>query len=186
MNNDQFQDYTKRVDELVQRVTALPESEARTLALELLQSVMDLHGVVVSRIVELLSSDSDAGRKSLGNLGEDPLVCGLLVLYGVHPAGTEERIRRAIERLRPQLQKFEARVEFVGVAGGTVRLKAQSEGHGFLDEKLKSAIEQAVLEAAPEAIEVVTEGLRPAGFVPANMIQPAIQKEERIYEESAT
>jgi Fe-S cluster biogenesis protein NfuA len=186
MNNDQFLDYTKRVDELVQRVTALPDSEARTLAFELLQSVMDLHGVVVSRIIELLSSDSDAGRKSLAKLGEDPLVCGLLVLYGVHPAGAEDRIRRAIERLRPQLQKFEARVEFVGIAGGVVHLKVESEGHASSDEKLKSTIEQAVLEAAPEAIEVVTEGLRPASFVPANMIQPAIQKEERIYEESAT
>ena len=91
---------------LVQRVSALADEDARTTALELLQSMMDLHGAVVSRIVEVLDA-SEAGRTSLAKLGNDPLVCGLLVLYGVHPVALEERVARAVESAPPATPQAE-------------------------------------------------------------------------------
>ena len=48
----------------------------------------------------------------------------------------------------------------------------------------KTMVEQAILEAAPEVVEVVVEGLPSTGFVPLNLIQPAAKKENQ-YEESA-
>lgn len=183
MNNDQFQSYTKKVDELVQRVTALPDSEARRAALELLKSVMDLHGAGLARMVEALSAD-DAGRASLAKLGEDPLICGLLVLYGVHPLGLEDRVKRALENIRLQLHKLGASVEVVMVGDGAVRLKIEGKVQGFSPEKLKTAVEQVILEGAPEVSDIVFEGLISPNFVPVQMIQPAL-KEETSYEESA-
>jgi hypothetical protein len=181
MNNGEFQALTQKVDELVQQVTALPESEARTAALELLQSVMDLHGAGMSRIVELLSDTGDAGRSSLDKLGADPMVCGLLVLYGIHPLPTEGRVRRAIENLAPQLKKAGATAEFLDLSDGVLRVKIEAQPSS--GEKLRSTLEQAILASAPELVHIVLEGLAPADFVPLNMIQPAI-KEAKLYEES--
>lgn len=182
MNNDQFQSYTKKVDELVQRVTALPDSEARRAALELLQSIMDLHGAGLARMVEVLSDD--AGRPSLAKLGEEPFICGLLVLYGVHPVTLEDRVKRALENIRPQLHKLGASVELAVVGNGIVRLRVEGQVPGFSSEKLKTAVEQVILESSPEISEIVFEGLMSPNFIPVQMIQPAL-KEETNYEESA-
>src|ERR1700681_1444430 len=89
LGNREFQAHTERIERLVQQASGLADAGARTTSLELLQSVMDLHGAVVSRIVELLDS-SETGRASLARLGSDPLICGLLVLYGVHPVALPE------------------------------------------------------------------------------------------------
>jgi Fe-S cluster biogenesis protein NfuA len=185
MNNSEFQAHTQHIERLVQRVTELPEGDARNSALELLQSVMDLHGAVVSRMVEILSN-SDAGRGSLAKLAGDPLICGMLVLYGVHPVALEDRISGAIELVRPKLQKQAGTAELIGVADGVVRLRIQSSGHGCgsSPDALRKVVEQAILEAAPEVVEIVVEGASPATFVPVNMIQPAV-KEGNKYEESA-
>jgi Fe-S cluster biogenesis protein NfuA len=161
---------------------------------------MDLHGAAVSRIVELLDA-TEAGRASLVRLGADPLICGLLVLYGVHPVPLEERLARALADLAPQLRKHSGSAELIGVSEGVVRVKLESSGHGCGNspDALRTMLEQAILEIAPEAVEVAVEGAAsgatPAtasGFVPLNLIQPAPKfepapspKEVKQYEESA-
>ena len=187
MNNGEFQAYAEKVEQMVQCVNAFPDADARATALELLQSLMDLHGAVLSRLVEVLATSGEAGRVSLEKLGGDPLVCGLLVLYGIHPVALEERVTRALEKARPQLRKQGGSVDLIGIADSTVRVKIQSSGHGCNSsaDALKVTVEQAILEAAPEVVEVVAEGGSSStpGFVPLNMIQPA--KKEKEYEESA-
>lgn len=195
--NSEFQTHAERIEKLVQRVSGLADEEARGTALELLQSMMDLHGAVISRVVEVLNA-SEAGRASLAKLGCDPLVCGLLVLYGVHPVALEDRVARAIENVRPQLRKHSGSAELIGIADAVVRVKIQSSGHGCGSsaDALKSTVEQAILEAAPEVVQVLVEGVPApaAGFVPLNLVQPATaqpavaqpaMKEENSYEESA-
>jgi Fe-S cluster biogenesis protein NfuA len=187
MNNSEFQSQTELINRLVQRVTELQDGNARTAALELLQSVMDLHGAVISRIVEVLSDSGETGKKSLALLGKDPMICGLMVLYGVHPVPLEERIACAIEKVRPQLRKQGGSVELLSIAESAVRVKIEASGHGCgsSQDAFKKLVERAILEAAPEIVEVVAEGLpaSPAGFVPVNMIQP-VSKEDNKYEES--
>jgi Fe-S cluster biogenesis protein NfuA len=187
MDNGEFQAHTGRVEQAVQRVNALVDDDARTAGFDLLQSLMDLHGSVITRLVEVLS-ESEAGRSCLAKLGSDPLICGLLVLYGVHPVGLEQRVAEAIDKVRPQLRRQNGSVELIGVADGAVRVKIQSSGNGCgsSPDAHKQMVEQAILEAAPEVVEVIAEGLTsaPSGFVPLEMIQPAA-KEEKKYEESA-
>jgi Fe-S cluster biogenesis protein NfuA len=186
MNNNEFQERTEQINRLVQRVTAFEDDDARTTSLELLQSMMDLHGAAMARVVELLSESGEAWRKSLSKLSDDPLICGLLVLYGIHPVALEERVSRAIEKVRPQLQKHGGSVELIEVADEAVRIKIQSSGHGCGSsaDTLKATVEQAILEAAPEivALSIETDELA-SGFVPLNTIQP-INKEEMKYEKS--
>lgn len=187
MNNGEFQAHTERIDKLVQRVSEMLDVDARNTALELLQAVMDLHGDVMSRIVEALEA-SESGRSSLAKLGADPLVCGLLVLYGVHPVSLEQRVAQAIEKVRPKLRKQSGMVELLGTADGVVRVKIEASGHGCSSspDSLRQTVEQAILEAAPEVIEIVAEGVavNASGFVPLGTLQPAT-KQETAYEESA-
>ncbi|HEV2469320.1 MAG TPA: NifU family protein [Candidatus Sulfotelmatobacter sp.] len=185
MNSGEFQAQTQRLNEVVERASSLSDEKARSTALELLQAAMDMHGTVMSRIVEILSGSGEAGRASLAKLGADPLVCGLLVLYGIHPVALEERVSRALEKQRAQFRKQGGSVTLLQVTDQVVRVKIQSENNGFhfAPENLKSAAEQTILEAAPEVVEIVVEGVISADFVPVNMIQPAT-KEEKTYEES--
>jgi Fe-S cluster biogenesis protein NfuA len=184
MNDNEFQARTEQIDRLVQRVTSFTDDEARTTSLELLQSMMDLHGAAMTRFVEILSESGEVGRSSLSKLGNDPLICGLLVLYGIHPIALEERVSRAIEKVRPQFQKHGGSVELVSVADDEVRIKIQGSGQGCGSsaDTLKATVEQAILEVAPEIVAVSIEGAEPAasGFVPANMIQPINKRGDEV------
>lgn len=189
MNDSEFTARTAEIERLVERVSGLPEGEARTTALDLLQSLMDLYGSAMSRMVELLSDSGEAGRSSLAKVSSDPLICGLLVLYGIHPVALEDRVNSAIEKARPQLHKQGGSVTLIGLTDGVVRLSIQSSGHGCHSspEALQNIVDQAIREAAPEVVEIVAEGVS-SGFVPVNMIQPAVKeevKEEKEYEKSA-
>jgi len=183
MDNNEFQAHTQQVERLVQRANALPDENARATALELLQAVMDFHGSVLSRIVELLSG-SEEHRASLSRLTTDPLICGLLVLYDIHPVPLEQRLAEAIENLRPHLQKQGAGVELLAIGDNGVRVKVQSRRNGLVasPEKIRGRVERAILEAVPEIAHVTIEGLAPAGFVPLDQIQTATK--EKAYEES--
>ncbi len=187
MNNSEFQAHAEQIERLVQRISELADEEARTTALELLQSTMDLHGAVVTRIVEVLSEAGEAGGSSLAKLGQDPLVCGLLVLYGVHPVSMEERVTRAIEHVRPRLQKQGGGVDLLAISDSSVRVSIRSSGNGChsTPDALRLTVEQAIREAAPEVGEIIAEGVASvqSGFVPLHTIQPAA-KEEMSYEKS--
>lgn len=183
----EFQQRAERVQQAIERVHARLVGDEGDIALELLQAAMDLHGAALARVVELLKGAGTAGEVQLARLGNDPTICGLLVLYGLHPATLEERVAAALERLRPRLQKQGTAVELLGVADGRVRLRVEAtrQGCGSNADAVRQMVEQAVLEVAPEAEQVAIElPAKPAaGFVPLNTLQPA-KSEEKSYEKS--
>src|SRR5258705_13878959 len=122
MDNAEFQQHVQKVEQLLQRVSVFSDGNARTAALELMQSLMDLHGSCITRIVEVLSESGESGCSSLAKLGSDPLICGLLVLYGVHPVSFEQRVAVAIEKVAPQVRKQSGTVELFGISDGVVRV----------------------------------------------------------------
>jgi Fe-S cluster biogenesis protein NfuA len=191
MENAEFQQHAQKVEQLVQRVTALSDEGARSTALELMQGLMDLHGSAITRIVEILADSGESGHSSLEKLGRDPLVCGLLVLYGVHPVPFETRVADALDRIAPKLRKQSGSAELLGIGETSVRIAVQGSGTGCHSspDALKEMVEQAIREIAPEVTELVIE--TPAsvqsGFVPLNVLQPATHRGEerrKEYEES--
>ena len=189
MNNREFQQRTEQIEQLVQRVQSITDESSRTTALELLQSVMDLHGAVVGRMLELLQEAGDPGQPLLEAFAADPLVSGLLVLYGVHPLDLETRVARALDKVRPYLQSQGGSVDLIELGADSVRLRLQGGSHacGSSADKLKLAVEQAIYEAAPEIAQIAVEGLAApsaSGFVPLTTLQPAHAQENR-YEKSA-
>jgi Fe-S cluster biogenesis protein NfuA len=183
MNSGEFKERTERIERLIRRVNELPDENSRATALELLESLMDLNGAVTARIVELLSDSGEAGRNLLSKLGNDPLVCGSLVLYNLHPLSLEQRVAGAVERLQPRLRMHGGgELAIISVTEARIRVKVQGAA-GKSASTLKQKIDQALLEVAPEVAEIVVDGLNSADFVPLHMIHSAQQ--EKKYEESA-
>ncbi len=182
-----FQQRAQQIEKLVQRVQTLPDENARALAIELMQTVMDLHSTALSRVMEMAVEGGETGRALLANLCADPLITGLLVLYGLHPLEMEERIRGALERLQPELREHSANADIISISDNTVRVRIQADGHGCGSsrENVKQMVEQAIYGAAPEAVSVEIEGATAsaASFVSVAALQS--QGKEKSYEKPA-
>src|SRR5262249_54774038 len=86
-----------RVDALVRELEGLPDERARRSAVEAFRALLDLHGEVLDRMLEL------AGPEVTDRLAGDPAVAGLLLLHGIHPVPFEDRVQRALDGVRPYL-----------------------------------------------------------------------------------
>ncbi len=154
----EFHVRTERIEELVNKLERASDPELHTAALELVQSVMELHGAALEQVLEILSQSSE-GERVTGKLLEDDLVASVLLLHGLHPEDMETRVLRALDKVRPVLQSNGGEVELVSVVDGVVKLRLQKEagGCGSTAASMKSAVEDAVTEAAPDAEQIMVE-----------------------------
>jgi Fe-S cluster biogenesis protein NfuA/nitrite reductase/ring-hydroxylating ferredoxin subunit len=156
-----------RIEQLLEEFgsSALPEVTER--AEELVALLVELYGAGLERIVGLLTEDP-AGEGLLRRLAADDLVAGLLVLHDIHPDDTETRVLAALDEVRPYLGSHAGGVEYLGVDDeGVVRLRLEGSCDGCPSSlvTVRTAIEGAIEEAAPEVVGVEVEGVtaqRPA------------------------
>lgn len=143
------------VEALLDRLDALPDPQAREAATATVQALLELYGEGLGRIAERV------GPAQARVLAEDELVAHLLLLHGLHPVPVEQRVREALDGVRPYLGSHGGDVELLGVDDGVVRLRLQGscEGCPASAMTLKHAIEEAVLSAAPDVDAVEAEGL---------------------------
>jgi len=164
--SNEFQERVARIEGLVRKVETAGDPALRSSARELVESLMELHGAALERILEIISNAGENGAGLVDACGRDELVCSLLVLYGIHPEDFESRVRRGLEKVRPQLRAHGARVELSSISDGVVRLKIG----GASSPDFEAAVREALLETAPDAGEVVIEGGKAtgngSGFVP--------------------
>lgn len=160
----------QRMDSLVSELEALPDERARRSAVEAFRALLELHGESLARLLEL------AGPEVAARLAGDPVVGGLLLLHGLHPVPFEERVRRALDGVRPYLGSHGGGVRVLGLRDGVVRLRLEGSCDGCPSSTatIRYAIEQAVMEAAPDAAGIEVDGAaepppRP-GFVPISSI----------------
>src|ERR1700733_2388856 len=92
----EFRVHTERVDRLVSRLENCGNAELRAIALELVQSVVELHGAALERMLESISQ-TPAGERALDAAIEDDLIASVLLLHGLHPDSIETRVLRALE-----------------------------------------------------------------------------------------
>jgi Fe-S cluster biogenesis protein NfuA/nitrite reductase/ring-hydroxylating ferredoxin subunit len=142
-----------QVEGLLGELESLADPAARDTALETVQAVLELYGSGLERIVE------SVGPLQATALARDELVEHLMLLHGLHPVGVEERVRDALEGVRPYLGSHGGDVELVGVSDGVARVRMQGscEGCPASAMTLKLAIEDAVLKAAPDVDRVEAE-----------------------------
>jgi Fe-S cluster biogenesis protein NfuA len=169
--NAAVQQQTGRIEELIRKLESSADPGSLATARELVQSLMELYGAGLERISEIVATKGAAGREILDELGRDELVGNLLAANGLHPVDLETRVRRAIEKLGARFRS-QGSVVLLGIEEGVVRLRLESSGSGCGSSagSLKSAVEEAMYEAAPDliqlAIETVGEQTAASGFVP--------------------
>ena len=144
------------VEALLDRLDALPDAAARETATATVQALLALYGEGLGRIVERIGP---AQARALA--ADDELIAHLLLLHGLHPVPVEQRVREALDGVRPYLGSHGGDVELLGVDDGIVRLRLQGscEGCPASAMTLKLAIEEAVLAAAPDVDAVEAEGV---------------------------
>jgi len=154
----QFKAQTERVEKLAARLEQSNDPETRAIALELVQSVIELHGAALQNLIDRCVASPD-GERVLDDALQDDLVASMFLLHSLHPDDLETRVLRGIEAVRPYLQSHGGDCELVGVDNGIVRLRL----HGSCGTcpssslTLKSAVEEALYQAAPDISEIIAE-----------------------------
>jgi Fe-S cluster biogenesis protein NfuA/nitrite reductase/ring-hydroxylating ferredoxin subunit len=157
MDRASVRDSSARIDELLDDLEQRSIPAVLERVQELVGCVMDLHGEGLQRILETIG-EGDLARR----LADDEVVGSLLVLHGLHPDDTATRVQAALEQVRPYLGSHAGGVELLGVGeDGVVRLRLQGSCDGCPSSALtvKSAIEDAILLAAPDVVAVEAEGM---------------------------
>ncbi|MFI9778422.1 hypothetical protein ACIHCV_27515 [Streptomyces sp. NPDC051956] len=146
----------RRVEEIIDHLTAEGDSEAAGAAEELVRVLMDFYGTGLARMVSLLEAPKSKGDPFAALL-DDALVTSLLVLHDLHPEDTATRISRALGSVRSypvELLSFDD-------ATGTLHLRsAESSGCGCASTAAagRQAVEDALACFAPEVTTVEIQG----------------------------
>jgi hypothetical protein len=136
---------TERLETLIARLEALPDRVAKETAREAISAVLTLHKEALVKILERLPA------VQLQALSTEPLVSSLLVLHDLHPSDLELRVRRAVEKVQPLLALNGAAASATFSDGEVQLTLSRSAGCGSTAGKLRTVLEQAVAEAAPDA-----------------------------------
>ncbi|MGA3239447.1 MAG: NifU family protein [Bryobacteraceae bacterium] len=170
----EFPQRIQSIERMLGEIEGSADLGLRTSVRQLVQSVMDLHGAGLDRILELIRSDAAGGEGLVEKLGRDELVASLLVLYGLHPLNLEARITEGLDKARARLRSHQGEVELLSVQDGVVRLRLHANGHGCgsTAQALKELVEDAVYQCAPDIASLVIEdaGEKP-GFVSLELLQ---------------
>jgi Fe-S cluster biogenesis protein NfuA/nitrite reductase/ring-hydroxylating ferredoxin subunit len=139
------------MDERVARVEQLLENVDER-GEELVQALLEMYGEGLRRILAQVDP---------AELVQDELVSQLLLLHDLHPVPVEDRVREALDSVRPYLESHAGDVELVAVEGGLVRLRLSGSCDGCPSSTmtLKLAIEDAIQRMAPEVERVEAEGV---------------------------
>ncbi|WP_455355209.1 hypothetical protein [Streptomyces sp. SYSU K217416] len=156
----------RRVEEVLDRLTATGDQEVCAAAEELVRVLMDFYGAGLARIVGLLDAPAAKrpGSGPLTGLLADELVASLLLLHDLHPEDMTTRISRALDSVRSHSVEM---VDFDDTTG-TLRLRSTTGGGGCGCPSGGGTAQQAVEDAlACFAPEVTKVELAPATQEPA-------------------
>jgi Fe-S cluster biogenesis protein NfuA len=167
-----------RVEALLTRLGGVADAAVVASAEELVRTLVELYGAGLDRVMEIVTETGSA--ETLHRLSTDDLVSGLLIVHDLHPLSTAERVRMALEGVRPYLGLHDGGVELLDVEpSGVVRLRLTGACDGCPSSQatITDAIERAIAAAAPETTGVEVEadekpgpllqiGARPPGPCP--------------------
>lgn len=162
--DDDIDQSVRRLEQLIAALDAHPDPTAAEPARELVALVLDLHSLGLARLMAIIAG-VPGGDRIMARLVDDDRVCPMLLLHGLHPEDMESRVRKAVDRLKPHLGVHGLRLDVVAIERGAVRLRVGnidgSAPRASLTMTLPEEIENAIMEAAPDAEEISIEGLQP-------------------------
>src|SRR5262245_3897200 len=111
-----FQERLQQLDSLIHKMENIADPNTRTLAVEIVRSLMDFHGAGLDRIMEIVHKAGEAGQPIMDSFIRDDLIASLLLLYGLHPVDFDTRVRQALDGVRPYLRSHGGDFELLGIA----------------------------------------------------------------------
>lgn len=147
------------IDLFMNSVETVADPSVQELLQGLVQSLMAFHQTAVERILEITRESAD-GDQLIEEFGRDECVRNLLLLYGAHPVDLRTRVAEEIEKCRPLLRSHGGDVDLLEVSDSgtvTVRLGGIREGQALTAAKLRSAVEEAIYNGAPDVTLVSFE-----------------------------
>jgi Fe-S cluster biogenesis protein NfuA len=185
------------IEGMVRALENSADAASSLKAKELMQALMTLHGACLERMLEIVKQTGTLGQAIIDSFAADEKVRSLLLLYDLHPLDMETRILQALEKTRPYLRSHGGSVNLISVDPAgivTLRLEGSPNGCASSSATLKSVVEQAVYDAAPDVTAIHVEGSlaeqKPApAFVPLTALQtgnPTIPPHSERIERSAT
>jgi len=150
----------QRIQQLVEKIDTLRDPEAKRMLQETLESVLSFYGHGLERILELIEKAGSDGEKVRDVLIHDPGVRGLLLIHGLHPVPLEERLVKALDKVRPYMESHGGNVELVSLEDDFAKLRLQ--GHcktcPSSTVTLELAVRAAIEEACPDLAGFEVEG----------------------------
>jgi Fe-S cluster biogenesis protein NfuA len=140
----------------IARIEALAGQIKSPAAIELVQTMMDFHRAAIDRMMEIIADGDQLGLYIICTLADDELVSHMLLLHGLHPLAVDERVRTALDGVRPYLNSHGGDVELIEVSEGIVKLRLIGTCGDCPSSTatMRGAIEKAIREAAPEVISI--------------------------------
>jgi len=171
----------QKLEVLLRAVERIGSPDAQATVHELLQTLLELHGAGLERMLDITYGADQAGQVLIDGLAADPLVSKLLILHNLHPLGLAERVQQALEEVRPYMHSHGGDVELLGVSPeGAVHLRLNGSCHGCQSSNvtLKYAVEEAIYAHAPDVTGLQVDGVvgesapAAAGFIPLEAVLP--------------
>jgi Fe-S cluster biogenesis protein NfuA len=161
LDTHEFQSRLARLEALLVEVDLVADPALQARMREMIQAVLDLHGVALQRIIDHLTAAGDPGASILDACAHDDLAAGLLLLHGLHPVGLHQRVLNALDQVRPYLRSHHGDVELLDVThDGAVKLRLVGNCHGCPSSAvtMKQTVEEAILAHAPDVTSLEVEG----------------------------
>ena len=147
-----------RIEALFDQLRVSADPRTFDQAEELLRLVTELYGAGLARIVELLQVEAP---ELLTALVDDELLGSLFVVHGLHPQDLATRVAAALDAVRPFLQGHGGDVELLeldeAVGAVHLRLLGSCDGCPSSAVTLRTEVERAIAEAAPEIVTIDVE-----------------------------
>ena len=148
-----------RLNSLVEELEQYPDTEVRDKALDLVQIILNLYGESLRRIMATLDTAHQRDQ-ILSRLANDEVVRSTLLIHDLMPVSLYDRVAGKLNELRPYLVSQGCDVELLGVDDARARMRLMRSGKGAPPiAVLKSDIEKALNEVAPDLAGIDIEGL---------------------------
>jgi len=158
-----------RVQELQAQLQDSGDPPTREVADALISAIVQMYGAGLQRIFTCLGDAGVVGEALAAALSEDAAVLPLLLIHDLHPVPLEDRVRGALEQVRPYMESHGGNVELVSLEGGVARisLRGSCSDCAASAVTLELAIKQALEDAAPDLEELQVDGVAPASTGPS-------------------
>jgi Fe-S cluster biogenesis protein NfuA len=162
-----------RLEGLLGQIEQMP-GPGGDLTLDAVATLTAIYGEALARIMTRLSELPGI----VADLAADELLGHLLILHGLSPVPTGQRVAAALDIIRPFVQSQGGDARLVGVDGGVARVRISGHRRGCSSPPatVRDAVTEAILAAAPElsAVEVESapEAAEPALIPVESVLRP--------------